>query len=326
MFPSTKNPIGKFLFLSDPPAEARSSGGLARGGSFNRSSSSSSSSSYSYSNSSSSSEDSDGGIIINNNDGDASDHNDRDASVEENDGDNTNDPIVVAIVISILAIVLIIVIWKSLESQSEEEESEEAEEFEEETPPELSNNIVTVSKLKIALLSNARHVQQQLTTTSEQADLESREGLANFLQEAALTLLQASEYWSHAPSHSETFPNRAEASKFFEKLSVEERSNFSQETFRNEEGEIQEKEVEPNPEEDPGAYIVVTLLVGTKDDKPLFDEIHSPEDLEAALKEMAATTSDYLLVFELLWSPQDSSDSLTYDELLTEYTDMLQIA
>jgi uncharacterized membrane protein len=71
---------------------------------------------------------------------------------------------------------------------------------------------------------------------------------------------------------------------------------------------------------------VVTLLVGTEDDNPLFGEIHSPQDLEAALKEMAATTSDYLLVFELLWSPQDPSDSLTYDELLTEYTDMLQIA
>jgi uncharacterized membrane protein len=67
-------------------------------------------------------------------------------------------------------------------------------------------------------------------------------------------------------------------------------------------------------------------LVGTEDDKPLFDEIHSPQDLETALKQIAATTPDYLLIFELLWSPQDPSDSLTYDELLTEYTEMLQIA
>jgi len=71
---------------------------------------------------------------------------------------------------------------------------------------------------------------------------------------------------------------------------------------------------------------VVTLLIGTEDDQPLFDTVYSPEDLETALKKVAATTPEYLLVFELLWCPQDASDSLTYEELLTEYTDMLQIA
>lgn len=204
--------------------------------------------------------------------------------------------------------------------------SEHSATTEEGIPAELSNDVVTVSKLQIALLANARHVQEELTATSNEADLETREGLANFLQQAALTLLQAPEYWSHARTHSQTFPNRSQAAQFFEQLSVEERSKFSQETFRNEEGEIQQRELEPDLEEDPGAYIVVTFLVGTEDDKPLFDEIHSPQDLETALKQIAATTPDYLLIFELLWSPQDPSDSLTYDELLTEYTEMLQIA
>lgn len=41
---------------------------------------------------------------------------------------------------------------------------------------------------------------------------------------------------------------------------------------------------------------------------------------------MASIRSDYLMVFELLWSPQTETDSLTYDELLTEYTEMVQIA
>ncbi len=36
--------------------------------------------------------------------------------------------------------------------------------------------------------------------------------------------------------------------------------------------------------------------------------------------------SDYLMMFELIWSPQVETDSLTYDELLTEYTNMAQIA
>lgn len=32
------------------------------------------------------------------------------------------------------------------------------------------------------------------------------------------------------------------------------------------------------------------------------------------------------MIFELLWSPQDPSDSLTDDELLAGYSDLIQIA
>ncbi len=34
---------------------------------------------------------------------------------------------------------------------------------------------------------------------------------------------------------------------------------------------------------------------------------------------------EYLMVFELIWSPQDASDSLTEEELLTEYSDLLPL-
>jgi uncharacterized membrane protein len=40
---------------------------------------------------------------------------------------------------------------------------------------------------------------------------------------------------------------------------------------------------------------------------------------------LAGLPSDYLMTFELIWSPQDPSDSLTDDELLTEYSDLIQI-
>jgi uncharacterized membrane protein len=161
--------------------------------------------------------------------------------------------------ISFLGVGALLVARKLLGSHTDT--SEHSATTEEGIPAELSNDVVTVSKLQIALLANARHVQEELTATSNEADLETREGLANFLQQAALTLLQAPEYWSHARTHSQTFPNRSQAAQFFEQLSVEERSKFSQETFRNEEGEIQQRELEPDLEEDPGAYIVVTFLV-----------------------------------------------------------------
>ena len=73
-------------------------------------------------------------------------------------------------------------------------------------------------------------------------------------------------------------------------------------------------------------YIVVTLLVGTAHDQPLFKEIRTPDDLTAALNKLGTMPSDYLFKFELIWSPQTQDDSLTYDEFITEYSKMIELA
>ncbi len=66
--------------------------------------------------------------------------------------------------------------------------------------------------------------------------------------------------------------------------------------------------------------------MGTADDRPLLSPIYSANELNTALQRLGATSPDYLMVFELLWSPQDPSDSLTDDELLAGYSDLIQIA
>ena len=69
---------------------------------------------------------------------------------------------------------------------------------------------------------------------------------------------------------------------------------------------------------------MVSFLVGTEDDQPLFtDKIYDTESLTIALQRLAQITPDYLSVFELLWSPQNSEDSLTEDELICEYSDII---
>lgn len=73
-------------------------------------------------------------------------------------------------------------------------------------------------------------------------------------------------------------------------------------------------------------HIIVTLLFGTEDDYPLFDEVNDWESLKKTLKNLGKVTPDYLLVFELLWSPETENDSLTYEQFATEYTDMIQIS
>jgi uncharacterized membrane protein len=192
---------------------------------------------------------------------------------------------------------------------------------------ELGNDIVTVTQLQVALLSEARDLQRDLETLASRSDLDTKPGLNRLLQETVLALLRSPEYWSHARVSSQTVRSRAQAAQVFEQLSVTERSKFSRETLVNVGGQLQRQAYSGQPDADPAAYIVVTLIVGTADDSPLFSEpIHTASDLQAALRRMGGITPDYLLVYELLWAPQDPSDSLSYDQMLASYPDLMQIA
>jgi uncharacterized membrane protein len=191
---------------------------------------------------------------------------------------------------------------------------------------ELDNDIVTVSKIQVALLAEARTIQSELTDLTLEVDTDTPEGLLQLVQEAALALLRMPENWSHVLTDSQTVKSREEAEALFTKRSIAERSKFSVETLTNVGGRVNKRDgFKPDPDEGPASYIVVTLLVGTAHDKQLFNQVRTQQDLSNALEQLASLPSDYLMAFELLWSPQDASDSLTYDELLTEYTEMVQL-
>ena len=119
--------------------------------------------------------------------------------------------------------------------------------------------------------------------------------------------------------------SREQAQTLFNQLSIQERTKFSAETLTNVNGirRIQDNFKQDN---EPGSYIVVTLLVGTENDRPLFGNVYSTDELKQALERIAATPPEYLTVFELMWTPQSQTESLTSDELLTEYTNLMQIA
>lgn len=193
------------------------------------------------------------------------------------------------------------------------------------TEHEINNNIVTVSKVQVGLLAEGRAIQSQLAEIVANADTETPEGLQAELQEAVLALLRMPENWSHVRASSETVKSRREGEQKFKAWSIAERTKFTEETLSNVGGKIVRKDYTIDPDKAPASYIVVTLLLGTADDKPLFGEIRTPEALTDVLKQLASLNSDYLFVFELLWTPEAEGDSLTYDEMLSEYPDMLQI-
>lgn len=190
---------------------------------------------------------------------------------------------------------------------------------------ELTNDIVTVTQLQVALLAQARYIQEELTQLSLQSKLETQAGLTSFLQEAVLALLRSPENWSHARVSSQTVNSREQASQLFEQLSIQARSKLSAETLVNVGGQIRQQTIQASQNADPASYIVVTLLVGTADDRPLATSVHSAEELKAILQRLGGLSPGYLLIFELIWSPQDAADSLSYDQLLANYPDLVQI-
>jgi uncharacterized membrane protein len=191
---------------------------------------------------------------------------------------------------------------------------------------ELDNDIVTITRLQVALLAQARYIQDDLTQLTLNVDPDSPEGLTEMLRESVLGLLRSPENWTHVRASSQTVKSREEATQLFEQMSIEERSKFNAETLARVGGQVRRQALRLPTDEDPASYIVVTLLVGTADDRPLInDTIHSADELQKVLQRIGGVSPEYLLVFELLWSPQDASDSLTRDELLTEYSDLVQI-
>ncbi|GBE93894.1 DUF1517 domain-containing protein [Nostoc cycadae] len=196
-----------------------------------------------------------------------------------------------------------------------------------------SNPNVSVTRLQVGLLAQARDLQPELNKIAEIADTNSPEGRAAVLQETSLALLRHPEYWVYAGGGTQQ-AKLSSAESQFNRLALAERSKFSEETLSNVNNQLKAalaKEALPasseldNPtkliSEGPGEYIIVTLLAATlgKLETPA---INSTESLRQALRQIGSIPGEQLLAIEVLWTPQAEGDTLTSDDLLAEYPDL----
>lgn len=198
---------------------------------------------------------------------------------------------------------------------------------------------VSVTRLQVGLLAQARALQPELNRIAETADTNTGVGRAEVLQEVTLALLRHPEYWAYAGGNTQqAVLNSAEAQ--FNRLALAERSKFTEETLSNVNNQL--KAASPkaalaaadrggeldNPTrlitEGPGEYIVVTLLVATLGRLQL-PAINNTDDLRQALRQIGSIPGDKLLAIEALWTPQAEGDTLTADDLLAEYADLKMI-
>lgn len=189
---------------------------------------------------------------------------------------------------------------------------------------------VSVTKLQVGLLAQARDLQADLNRIAEHADTSSSEGLAQVLQETTLALLRHPEYWVYGSTDSKQASLEA-AENQFNRLALAERSKFSEETLSNVNNLLRQAQAKQallegggalaNMPENPAEYIVVTLLVATQG-KLSLPAINSSQDLRQAINQMGSVSSDRLLAMEVLWTPQAEGDTLSAEEVLVEYPDL----
>jgi uncharacterized membrane protein len=196
-----------------------------------------------------------------------------------------------------------------------------------------SNPAVSISRLQVGLLAQARDLQTELNQIAEAADTNSPEGRAEVLQEVSLALLRHPEYWVYAGGGTQQAKLNAAESQF-NRLSLAERSKFSEETLSNVNNQLKaalNKEALPAADEidnptslinqGPGEYIIVTLLAATLG-KFEIPQINSADDLRQALRQIGGMSGEQLLAIEVLWTPQAEGDTLTSDDVLAEYADL----
>jgi uncharacterized membrane protein len=191
-----------------------------------------------------------------------------------------------------------------------------------------STPTISVAKVQVGLLAEARELKADLDRIGEKADTSSSEGLAQVLQEASLALLRNPQYWVYGTTEAKQTRLEA-ASSEFNRLALAERSKFNAETLSNVNNQLKQAsssaitlaDKDSALAEAPGEYIVVTLLVGTQG-KLQLPEINSTEDLRRSLGQLGSISSDQLLALEVLWTPQADGDVLTRDDLLAEYPNL----
>nr|XP_011465931.1 PREDICTED: uncharacterized protein LOC101305391 [Fragaria vesca subsp. vesca] len=175
-----------------------------------------------------------------------------------------------------------------------------------------------VVKLQVGLLGTARALQRDLDRIAETADTSNRKGLSYVLTEATVALLRHPDYWISSYSSVTPNHNMEDAEKCFNKISIEERAKFDEETLVNLNNKRRKSSTSKNYDGFRNQYIVVTLLVAIEG-KHKVAAINSSDDLKKALENLGSIPSKNIAAVQVLWTPQQKNDTLSEEELMEDY-------
>lgn len=169
-----------------------------------------------------------------------------------------------------------------------------------------------------------------LNRLSRTAKTDSRVGIQNLSSQVALEILRRRSSILSASTSTQHFSNRPKALQAFQKASVKERSKFETETVSKFGGvdysSVASKLLGSN-EESKGTMAVITLVLAIDGDSTKLNKIRNSSDVEQALQKIAADSKvgDCLQSAEILWTPEDRSETLSLRDVIADYPELRSI-
>jgi uncharacterized membrane protein len=189
----------------------------------------------------------------------------------------------------------------------------------------------SVLKLSVALNVANREDPNSILAVLERlantARTDSRLGIQQLSSQVALEVLRRKASIVAGSSDYQHFRNRDQAQRAFNSLSVEERGKFEQETVSKFGGVDYGSSTSRDQTTIAGSkatVAVVTLVLAIDGDATKVPAIRSMRDIEDALRKIASDVkvSDCLQGSEILWTPQDASETLSYRDAIADYPDL----
>lgn len=189
----------------------------------------------------------------------------------------------------------------------------------------------SVVKMSVALDVSNRDdpncILKVLERLADTAKTDSRMGLQNLSSQIALELLRRKSSIISAATEYRHFRNREKAQREFNSLSIKERGKFEQEAiskFGGVDYSTSRSSSGSGGFDDKATKAVVTLVLAIDGDSTKVPAIRSMGDVEEALRKIASDVkvSDCLQGAEILWTPEDRSETLTMRDVLADYPEL----
>jgi uncharacterized membrane protein len=158
------------------------------------------------------------------------------------------------------------------------------------------------------------------------AKTDSRVGIQNLSSQVALELLRRKSSIVSASSRYKHFGDRNKAQRDFNELSIKERGKFEQETVSKYGGVDYSggSGRQSSPSGSKATMAVITIMLAIDGDSTKIGTMNSIKDVEDALRKIAANTKidDCLQGAEILWTPEDQSETLSLREVVADYPEL----
>ena len=203
---------------------------------------------------------------------------------------------------------------------------------ERETPSVLGSG-TSVIKMSVALDVPNRDDPNSILSTlhrlAETSRTDSRVGIQNLSSQVALEILRRQSSIVSASAECQHYKNRDQAQRNFNSLSVQERGKFEQETLSKYGGVDYSSSGDGSTRAVGGVdgkatMAVVTLVLAIDGDSTKVPRIRSIADVEGALRQIASDVkvSDCLQGAEILWTPEDRSETLSRRDVIADYPEL----